>query len=522
MRKIFLIGLTLFLFAGTNHAQITATLPEIIPPSPEAAAFMKAGLGNVNFSNGAITTRISLYDMKVHDYTLPLSLSYSSQGMKVDEASSRVGMGWSLQAGGMITRTVRGKPDELAIANPGLPTHFLDDNGTNYTYFSNAAGAASGHDTQRDEYFFSFNGYSGKYVINDNNQAVCLSNENLKIALGSGLHEVTITTPDGVKYYFGQNDAFEKSLHFSMSGNQMYKANIKTAFFLTKIELVNGESITFHYNPINITVNTGISQTLTMGNSGGDQPCTGCGTTEQSTSTKINTIQYATKYLSNIYSTTGEAISFLYEQRPDASGDNRLKTIQITGSAQSVVKYKLDYYDRSDGTNSGAANIQAVIGRFFLTRLSKSGLPSDEVDTSPTAHWQQHQFRYHDMQNAALPITLQQDHYGFYNGFATTLLPIVGPDNSVNFSHRSPSTEMAKKGVLSAIVYPTGGVEEFFYGGNTIPSTVKRNTTHDVSVAGTDAGTPGTASSKTFQTQPMTYAFRVKRRPGGSRFYPVF
>ncbi|MFO8165327.1 MAG: hypothetical protein R6T98_12465 [Desulfatiglandales bacterium] len=43
--------------------------------------------------------------------TLPITLNYSSNGLKVDKIASWVGFDWSLSAGGIITRNVAGVPD---------------------------------------------------------------------------------------------------------------------------------------------------------------------------------------------------------------------------------------------------------------------------------------------------------------------------------------------------------------------------------------------------------------------------
>ena len=43
---------------------------------------------------------------------VPISISYHAGGIKVEEVSSSIGIGWSLNAGGVITRSIRGLPDE--------------------------------------------------------------------------------------------------------------------------------------------------------------------------------------------------------------------------------------------------------------------------------------------------------------------------------------------------------------------------------------------------------------------------
>jgi hypothetical protein len=55
---------------------------------------------------------VPLYTVTEGDIQLPISLSYHAGGIRVDETSGPIGLGWSLNAGGMISRTVYGGPDE--------------------------------------------------------------------------------------------------------------------------------------------------------------------------------------------------------------------------------------------------------------------------------------------------------------------------------------------------------------------------------------------------------------------------
>ena len=79
-----------------------------------AKASMSCGLDSpVNKITGAACFDIPVYTIETGGHSLPVSMHYESSGFKVVDLASNVGMGWNVAASGMITRTVKGFPDEL-------------------------------------------------------------------------------------------------------------------------------------------------------------------------------------------------------------------------------------------------------------------------------------------------------------------------------------------------------------------------------------------------------------------------
>lgn len=66
-------------------------------------------------STGMIDIRIPLYSLSDFDVVMDISLSYNPNRLKVDNASSWIGAGWSLDVGGFITRQVMDKPDDVGF-----------------------------------------------------------------------------------------------------------------------------------------------------------------------------------------------------------------------------------------------------------------------------------------------------------------------------------------------------------------------------------------------------------------------
>lgn len=79
------------------------------PTQPEFAKFTPMGVDNmVNLFTGDFQYNIPL--LEVDGY--PINISYSS-GIGMEDQASMVGLGWTLNAGGIINRAVRGIPDDF-------------------------------------------------------------------------------------------------------------------------------------------------------------------------------------------------------------------------------------------------------------------------------------------------------------------------------------------------------------------------------------------------------------------------
>lgn len=502
--------LSLILFIGMmiqgfsqSAGSLKIDLPELLPPGPDAAALIKAGMGSVNYSTGAVAVNIPLYEVKLGSFKLPLSLSYSSQGTKVEEACSRVGSGWALNAGGVITRSVNGRPDEWA-PRPAVPSDLFALTTANYAYYQNASNLdpTSSFDTQPDEFRFNINGQSGKFILDQNGKPVLISHANLKVQVIKGtadIQEIIITGTDGVQYHFGYGNAYEKTITVT---NMKFKQGIKTSFFLNEIELVNGDKIYFNYSSIQTKVQSGLVETIAIASYSepfpvGNSPCPTCPAQNStlSQSVKNQEIEYQTGRLGSISTSNGQSITFNYEDRNDVSLDSRLKSIVINGQAQFLKYYTLDYYIKAAATTT--AN-----GRFFLTKLTEFDLVAADDQNISLREKHEHLFEYHSMTTAGGNL-YSQDYWGFANGKTnSTAIPAINERPDINGADRSPNWQYAVRGVLKKITYPTGGTEEFTYGPNTIPLKEKVNTITTYSFDG--QGRPGANYST---VAPLVYGY---------------
>ena len=104
------------LAAGTVHLRAQSLEPfnpyGIFSPSVEAWQITRYGNLTPSLYTGAMTFSLPLYTYEDPDFTIPISLEYSFDGYRPAQHSGTVGYGWYLNCGGVITREVRGVPDE--------------------------------------------------------------------------------------------------------------------------------------------------------------------------------------------------------------------------------------------------------------------------------------------------------------------------------------------------------------------------------------------------------------------------
>src|SRR5258706_15772099 len=88
---------------STLFAQNSPGLKTFTPPSPNATSLGKYGEVPVSYYTGIPNISVPLYSIKSRDLELPISLNYHAGGIRVEELASWVGLGWTLNAGGVIT-----------------------------------------------------------------------------------------------------------------------------------------------------------------------------------------------------------------------------------------------------------------------------------------------------------------------------------------------------------------------------------------------------------------------------------
>lgn len=465
--------------------------PQILPPAPNAASLGKYGGINIGLSSGTPNINIPIYDYSSANLHLPISLSYTTSGLKVDEIASRVGLGWALNAGGVITRTVHCSVDE--VSKRLTPANTNDRNFYNYL---RQVGASTGpyatFDTQPDVYTFNFNGNTGSFIMNDSSladgtrasQPILLTYSNIKFdrnIIPGGGYDFRAITADGVQYLFKIGDfstTFNDAYASTPNCFYVYNTAVPTAWYLNQIIDPNNDTITLTYSSIQYDYLVSASQTIyRLDNIHYTYPSQ-CGLGYQVAAPQldntlcVNRLQTSGVLLNSISSSAGGKVVFNYIARGDYN-DKLLSSISIyqPDSLQAFKVFDLTYvYPVVGSFYSGAASDLSLYSRPFLMSLTERSL-----DASIS---KKHSFLYNGFEGLPPRLSFAQDHWGYFNGKNnTTFIPVpIGEDFKYYLplatANRAPDPAYCQKGCLSSITYPPGGKDSLLYEGNMAPQLV--------------------------------------------------
>lgn len=478
-KKYFSVFFTFVVLIGqAQNPSLDFKIPQVLQAAPDVQAFVTGGSLSSSLHTGAAAASIPIYSLNNHGFTLPISLNYNSTGFKPNEHSSRTGVGWALSAGGMVSRTTRGKPDDFISPYPpgGLAdfqtvSQISNPSQAGYNFVNYMANPTTDFDAEPDIYQYNVNGISGKFIIMRTGEVLQIPYNNVKINVSKDAYgkvlDIFIKDGDGNLYSFGEGE-LEQTLEYNYDEVFLNRANITTAWMLKKISLPTGEKFDFSYLTVPHILLTGKTQIYTVAN-GWDQCIAGSGAScdqNPSYSEKISSVRYSTKCLSNISSSTGSSVNFAYEARSDNSQNNRLKQITVYNENARIIKsFELNFKQGNV--------IDHLNTNFFLKELISKN-PNNAQDV------QKFKFSYVNETLTAnvVEVGTGQDHLGYANGTSSTasLLPVRnGWESSFNGGYwvtgdRDPKGSEAVKGMLEKITYPTGGYDKFCYEPNSYKS----------------------------------------------------
>lgn len=445
------ISVIFFLLIGFN-AFCQVTSPQlnysVIPPSPDAASLGKFGDIPISLYTGTPSISIPLMSLESSLLSTSLSLTYDAKGIKVNDFASRVGIGWSLQAGGVVTRTVMGNPDEApgGFYNWGanIPSNLAEVNaGTDYLRYN----FNGNYDSESDIYYFSFNGRSGKFVkIGNEFRTIPYTKVDIQ---EPGLHGEGFILIDeqGNKYYFTAAEASTSSFSFTLA-----PVSEKSAWYLTKIvDPLGKDSIVFQYESHDYSLPTMLVSESKKRLSSPPPPLLPGGTPLPNFVNETNELdQFINGVLLKSVTANNWGVNFYYSSRTDI-GDKKIDSISLETNSTVIKKFVFSY-----STNGG---------KLILDSLSEYPKVGENL--------LRHKFEYY-LKNQIQPVNSKgQDHWGYYNGADNnlSLVPTFTTYQGVQTGgDREPNVERAKVGILTKIIYPTGGSTSFEYESNEFAS----------------------------------------------------
>lgn len=173
MHKILLTVLVGLCFTGNSFSQLDP--PKLVQPSPSASGLFKYQDYPVDYSTGLAQISIPIYEVTSGSLNVPISISYHAAGRKVYDQDGPIALGWSLIAGGMISRVIHGMPDfgSYIFPNPFNTTSLTNYNNLAYLqrimrYQNSACGTLFPfYDAENDVFSYSVGGNSGKFIFKD-------------------------------------------------------------------------------------------------------------------------------------------------------------------------------------------------------------------------------------------------------------------------------------------------------------------------------------------------------------------
>jgi YD repeat-containing protein len=269
--KILLLKVFLTVFTLVFYLNVIAQTQSLIPPSPNTKEFTKYIDQKVSLYNGIPEISIPLYNIQVKGLTIPISLSYHASGIRYGQIDGDVGVGWVLNPGYRISRSVHGYADETQampsnmistlenleangeqIPREGYLSKFVPDAQMNLNFGPSYQGSLDG---EFDQFTFSTPTAAGKFIITDrvNKLGTTLEESNILIDYIKGTsqcgelsnHSITglrLIDDVGNKYFYGEYKP-QTSCHIERAVGPY----IGTGWAISEIVTPTDETIKFTY-----------------------------------------------------------------------------------------------------------------------------------------------------------------------------------------------------------------------------------------------------------------------------------
>ena len=467
----------LFLAYVVIGQPINKYIDDVVQPSPNEAALGKYLDIPVSHSTGIPSISVPIFNIIQGPLSHSVSVNYHAGGIKVEEMASRVGLGWILNAGGLVSRTVLGVKDE-DITHKGYYHNGSDlDNVSTSNWSTNEIQQllAGNRDGEPDLFSFSCGGYSGQFYFNKNREPILIQKKDVRISTffnNSKFVSFTIITPDGNRHIFGKYGNSEAYTTTQPNGSTI--PYITTWHLLRTETYDKTQAISFGYENDKYRYTSSASckaQTTYC-----DDPQNtnwsanvNCSSNAEfvfgNTRFRYHTTTINGKRLKSISSKNETIIFHSLIDREDLSVFSTPKSKQLnrisisSGNSSYCKEFNFDYGYFSDGGHQVDDNGFTV---HAAKRLKLNSIQETSCESSPSILIPSYTFSYN---TTALPFrhSKQIDHWGYFNGKSQNDTKFVNvPPSTVlgityGSSDRSTDPIRMKAGSLSSIKYPTGG-----------------------------------------------------------------
>lgn len=472
MKITFSLGICICIILIYFNGLGQVNAPQVIPPSPTAAAFHIYGDYPVGYNTGLADISIPIFTIEVGNIKVPITLRYHHAGVKFYETEqSNVATGWIIDYGGLISVTHLGKTDRYApyayksVNNPDQGKATFDS----LQNICNNLHSSFELDGQYDIYTYNINGRSGKFIYTKNNQVIKFPYNSIDFKLDWPINLDKIDTYDEEGTHFRFGKSIDEGI-YAIEGSGFGSSS----WLLTDIELLSGDKIKYNYKesdggyklfPNHYAKVTDWRQGHPFArplppNPGYDKQLVPEG--ECLIAAGSSEISYSTKIIQEINFPNGKIVF-----NSEASGGLRISQIGIYNNAGLIKIIKFNTTD-------------------FDGMQKRYALNSVEFIDCTTNVESKYKFNYNPTRFPLADNTNALDYWGYYNGktsntslvpnFNITMLDWDQHPTHIQYNrdiysdghtcNREPDNSLMQAYILNKITYPTGGTTDFIYQAN--------------------------------------------------------
>lgn len=241
---VYIVAMTIAIVA---QAQYDVPQPDknIWPESPRARALREIDMPTAALLTGACQFSVPLYTIQVEGISIPLSLEYRSNGVRIDDDPQPIGYGWVMTPVLRATRRILGRPDgKYPFAGNMDPNIFESqyDKGfsaVNMTYATGSIPDSLNYiDTEHDIFTVHLLEKTLTLIF-DNGTFRGVGCDEYRIQTDNSISFIKVTDPQGVIY------------NFNIVGECINEPINQTEWLLSSLILPSGRAIQFNWRNSN-------------------------------------------------------------------------------------------------------------------------------------------------------------------------------------------------------------------------------------------------------------------------------